>query len=145
MRLQPGRRYHSLQTELGECVDDRQQADGQHRGAAGVGVPAFDLLIHVQGAVPAAVDEHGDEESGDRVALPAYPGQAEPAFRDGKRASVVAEDRDQARNGQADENQVLNERDADLRARRDANPRDCDHQHDQADRAADADPRPAIR
>jgi hypothetical protein len=144
VRPQPGRRYHSLQAKLGHRVDDREEADGQHRGAAWVGVPAFDLLVHVQGAVPAAVDEHGDQESGDRVAPAAYPGQAEPAFRDRKGTWVMAEHGDQARDGQAEEDQVFNERDADLRARSDANPGDRDHQHDQADSAADADPRPAI-
>jgi len=144
MRLQPGRRDYSLQAKLGQRVDDRQQADSQHRGAAWVCVPALDLLVDVQGAVPAAVDEYGNKETGDRVAFPAYAGQAEPALRDGIRARVMPEDRDQARDGQADEDQVFNERDADLGAGGDANPGDRDHQHDQADRAADADPRPAI-
>src|SRR5215472_14087875 len=99
MRLQPGRRHHSLQAKLGQRVDDRQQADCEHRGAAWVCVPVLDLLVDVQGAVPAAVDEYGDEETRDRVALAAYSGQAEPAVRDGIGARVMPEDRDQARDG----------------------------------------------
>jgi len=143
--LQPGRRDHSLQAKLGQRVDDRQQADSEHGGPPWVDAPAPDLLVHVQGAVPAAVDEYGDQEAGDGIALPPYPGQAEPALRDGIRARVMAENRDQASDRQADEDQVFDQRDADLRARGDTDPGDRDHQHDQANRAADADPRPAIR
>jgi hypothetical protein len=97
-----------------------------------------DLLVDVQGAVPAAVDEHRDQEPGHRVALAVDAGQAEPAPGDRHRAGVVAQHPDEPGDRQADQDQVLHDGHADLDPGRDLDADHGDHQHDQADGAADA-------
>jgi hypothetical protein len=103
-----------------------------------------DLLVDVQGAVPAAVDEHRDQEPGHRVALAVDAGQAEPAPGDRHRAGVVAQHPDEPGDRQADQDQVLHDGHADLDPGRDLDADHGDHQHDQADGAADAHVGPGV-
>jgi hypothetical protein len=90
------------------------EEDGQDRRPAGIDPAVLDLLVDVQGAVPAGEDEHGREEAGHGTALPADSGQAEPALRDGERAGVMAEHRGQPDERGADQDHVLDQGHADL-------------------------------
>src|SRR6266702_6839884 len=50
--------------DLRQRVEHREEADGDDRRPPRVGLPPLDLFVDVQGAVPAAVDEHRDQEPG---------------------------------------------------------------------------------
>ena len=92
--------------------------------------PVLDFLVDVDGGVPAGEHEHGEEEPGREVALPADPAEAEPAAGDRERAVMVAEHRHQPRDGKADQDRVLDHSHDDLSACGGPDADDRDHEHD---------------
>jgi hypothetical protein len=109
-----------------------------------VGAPVLDLLVDVQGAVPAAVHEYRDQETGHRAALPADPGRAQPRPGDPHGTGVADEHVYQAGHGHPDQDQVLDQRHADLGAGGDPDTDNRDHQHDDADGHADRNVGPGV-
>jgi hypothetical protein len=63
------------------------------RMAARVDAPVLRLLVDVQGAFPAAEDEHRQEQPQAEAAMPADAANAEPALGDRERAGMMMQHR----------------------------------------------------